>query len=70
MSILILNYNKIFLYFYINYVISNKERRLFMSLVKAKEYLKKFGLDKNVIEFSKSTAPVKEAAEALNCEDA
>ena len=41
-----------------------------MSLVKAKEYLKKFGLDKNVIEFSKSTATVKEAAEALNCEDA
>ena len=41
-----------------------------MSLVKAKEYLKKFGLDKNVIEFSESTATVKEAAEALNCEDA
>ena len=69
MSMLVLNYNKIFLYFYINYVISNKERRLFMSLVKAKEYLKKFGLDKNVIEFSESTATVREAAEALNCED-
>ena len=41
-----------------------------MSLVKAKEYLKKFGLDKNVIEFSESTATVREAAEALNCEDA
>ena len=41
-----------------------------MSLVKAKEYLKKFGLDKNVIEFSESTATVREAAEALQCEDA
>ena len=41
-----------------------------MSLVKAKEYLKKFGLDKNVIEFSESTATVREAAEAFQCEDA
>ena len=41
-----------------------------MSLSKAKEYLKKFNLDKNIIEFQESTATVKEAAEALGCEDA
>lgn len=41
-----------------------------MSLVKAKEYLKKFDLDKNIIEFSESTATVREAAEAFQCEDA
>ena len=41
-----------------------------MSLVKEKEYLKKFDLDKNIIEFSESTATVREAAEALQCEDA
>ena len=41
-----------------------------MSLIKAKEYLKKFDLDKNIIEFSESTATVREAAEALQCEDA
>lgn len=41
-----------------------------MSLVKAKEYLKKFHLDGNVIEFHESTATVREAAEALGCRDA
>ena len=41
-----------------------------MSLIKAKEYLKKYDLDKNIIEFSESTATVREAAEALQCEDA
>lgn len=41
-----------------------------MSLVKAKEYLKKFHLDGNVIEFYESTATVREAAEALGCKDA
>ena len=41
-----------------------------MSLIKAKEYLKKFDLDQNIIEFSESTATVREAAEALQCEDA
>ena len=41
-----------------------------MSLSKAKEYLKKFNLDQNIIEFSESTATVREAALALGCEDA
>ena len=41
-----------------------------MSLVKAKEYLKKFHLDGNVIEFHESTATVREAAEDLGCKDA
>lgn len=41
-----------------------------MSLIKAKEYLKKFHLDGNVIEFHESTATVREAAEALGCRDA
>lgn len=41
-----------------------------MSLIKAKEYLKKFHLDGNVIEFHESTATVREAAEALGCKDA
>ena len=40
-----------------------------MSLIKAKEYLKSFGLDKNIIEFNESTATVKEAAVALGCKD-
>lgn len=41
-----------------------------MSLAKAKEYLKKFDLDKNIIEFQESTASVKEAASALGCQEA
>ena len=36
-----------------------------MSLEKAKNYLKKYNLDQNIMEFSESTATVKEAAEAL-----
>ena len=34
-----------------------------MSLMKAKEYLKRFDLDKNIIEYKDSTATVKEAPE-------
>ena len=41
-----------------------------MSFVKAKEYLKKFGLDNKVKEFDTSSATVKEAAVALNCKEA
>ena len=41
-----------------------------MSLMKAKEYLKRFDLDKNIIEYKDSTATVKEAAQALGCTDA
>lgn len=36
-----------------------------MSLDRAKNHLKKYGLDKNIIEFEESTATVKEAALAL-----
>jgi len=39
-----------------------------MSLVKAKEYLNKYGLDNKVIEFDVSSATVEEAAIALKCE--
>ena len=38
-----------------------------MSLEKAKEHLKKYELDKNVMEFTTSSATVEEAAQALNC---
>ena len=41
-----------------------------MYLEKARDYLSQYGLDKNIIEFSESTATVKEAAEALGCHDA
>ncbi len=41
-----------------------------MALKNAKEYLKKFDLDKNIIEFKESTATVQEAAAALNCTEA
>ena len=41
-----------------------------MALKNAKEYLKKFDLDKNIIEFQESTATVQEAAAALNCTEA
>lgn len=40
-----------------------------MSLEKAKAYLKKFGLDNEVMEFDVSSATVKEAAEAINCRE-
>ena len=38
-----------------------------MSLEKAKEYLKKQNLEKNIMEFNTSSATVEEAAKALNC---
>lgn len=40
-----------------------------MSFIKAKEHLKKYGLDDRVMEFDVSSATVKEAAEALGCEE-
>ena len=41
-----------------------------MSLEKAKNYLKKYNLDQNIMEFSESTATVKEAVEALKVTEA
>lgn len=40
-----------------------------MSLEKAKAYLKKYNLDKNVLEFSESSATVSDAAKAIGCEE-
>lgn len=40
-----------------------------MSLERAKEYLKKYNLDKEVLEFSTSSATVALAAQALHCEE-
>ena len=40
-----------------------------MSLEKAKEYLKKFNLESNIMEFDTSSATVEEAAKSLNCEE-
>ncbi len=40
-----------------------------MSFVNAKEYLKKYGLEKNIMEFDISSATVKEASIALNCRE-
>lgn len=40
-----------------------------MSLTKAKEYLKKYGLEDKIMEFPVSSATVKEAAIALNCKE-
>ena len=40
-----------------------------MSLTKAKEHLKKYGLEDKIMEFSVSSATVKEAAIALNCKE-
>lgn len=40
-----------------------------MSFIKAKEHLQKYGLDKNIVEFTTSSATVKEAAESLHCEE-
>ena len=40
-----------------------------MSLKSATEYLKKFNLEKEIMEFDVSSATVKEAAIALNCEE-
>lgn len=38
-----------------------------MSLLLAKNYLKKYGLEKDIIEFNTSTATVEEAALAIGC---
>ena len=40
-----------------------------MSLVRAKEYLKKYGLENKIMEFDVSSATVKEAATAINCKE-
>ena len=40
-----------------------------MSLVKAKEYLQKYGLENNIMEFDVSSATVEEAAKAINCKE-
>lgn len=40
-----------------------------MSLEKAKEYLKGYGLENNIMEINTSSATVEEAAKALNCEE-
>ncbi len=40
-----------------------------MSLDKARKYLKKYKLDKDILEFPVSSATVKEAAEAICCEE-
>ena len=40
-----------------------------MSLEKAKEYLKKYKLDKEILEFETSSATVELAAKALNCKE-
>lgn len=40
-----------------------------MSLEKAKEYLKEYGLDNKVMEFEVSSATVEEAAKAINCKE-
>lgn len=40
-----------------------------MSLQRAKEYLKKYGLDNKIMEFDVSSATVAEAAKAINCKE-
>ena len=40
-----------------------------MSLTKAKDHLKKYGLEDKIMEFPVSSATVKEAAIALNCKE-
>lgn len=40
-----------------------------MSLVKAKEHLKKYGLENKIMEFPVSSATVTEAAKAINCKE-
>lgn len=40
-----------------------------MSLVRAKEYLKKYGLENKIMEFDVSSATVEEAAKAINCKE-
>ncbi len=38
-----------------------------MSFIKAKECIKQYGLENNIMEFSVSSATVEEAAKAVNC---
>lgn len=40
-----------------------------MSIIKAREYLKKYNYDDKILEFPVSSATVSEAALALNCEE-
>ena len=40
-----------------------------MSVINAKEFLKKYNLDGDIITFDTSTATVKEAAESIGCEE-
>ena len=40
-----------------------------MSFIKAKEHVQKYGLEDKIMEFTVSSATVKEAAVALNCEE-
>lgn len=40
-----------------------------MSFIKAKEYIEKYGLEKNIMEFTVSSATVEEAAKAVNCKE-
>lgn len=40
-----------------------------MSLIKAKDYLKKFNLDNKIMEFDVSSATVEDAAKAINCKE-
>ena len=40
-----------------------------MSLEKAREYLKKYGLEDKIMEFPVSSATVEEAAKAINCRE-
>lgn len=40
-----------------------------MSFIKAKEYLKQYGFEDKIMEFSVSSATVEEAARALNCKE-
>ena len=40
-----------------------------MSFEKAREYLKKYDLEKNIMEFETSSATVKEAAQAIGCQE-
>ena len=40
-----------------------------MSLLKAKEYLQKYGLENRIMEFDVSSATVSEAARVINCKE-
>ena len=40
-----------------------------MSLERAKAYLKRFGLDNEVMEFDASSSTVREAADAIDCKE-